>query len=410
MSNATMILTVGTFDCNDGTHTFLQSLELGVPNRSAPVFSGPQFDLARTGAMDTSELVETQFSVQITDSTVDGVGDRIATLAAALRDLSDITVGLKGSDNTGTVKPRITSPPAVRSGSPYDSLWMNKYKAVVDVTLLREPWVYGAEVTLHNATATYVPGVLDLAAMTGLAAGPLTVEFNATATNLHQVVAGVYGTDSATVGTFIRQANDLTWTPSLSKTLNANGYGGYRASTLDADPGGWADIDVTSLTPGSYYVFANACISDAAGSGTVSTPYTETVTVTGTSYRRYPLGIVALPPTAVRGSETSNLRVTICGDDTYYIHLNTIEFVPITAGGLVGWHHTTPTSAVDKLRWEDDVVYADDVASHGYAVGGRRLMANGGTVFVTGEGAAQASGVAVTATVTYRPRWETYIP
>lgn len=262
MSNADMVLTVGTFDCHDGTNTHLVRLDLGKPQRTAEVFYGPQFDLARTGAMDTSELVEMQFSVQITDSTVDGVGDRIATLAAALRDLSDITVGLKGSDNTGTVKPRITSPPAIRSGSPYDSLWMNKYKAVVDVSLLREPWVYGAEVTLHNAAAMTIPGVRDLAAMTGLAPAPLTVEVSAAAADIHQLLLGVYPTDSTAKEAFIFEAKDQTWTPALTPTVEPYTYGSYYCATSDSDPGAYADLDVTSLAAGTYYLLANARVTD----------------------------------------------------------------------------------------------------------------------------------------------------
>lgn len=407
MTNADTVLLVGSFDCNDGEHTRLQTLELGTPRRTADTFSGPQYDIAAVGAIDTSDLVAMRFSLLVSDSSVDGLGDRIAALGAELRDLADITVGLKGSEHTGTIKPRIAACPETRMSSPYDGMYVNRCAAVVDVGVMREPWVYGPETVLHDAYVMTIPGVRDLSAMSTLGAAPLTLEVEATSADLHQLLAGVYPADSKPKATFIMEGKDQTWTPALSGVVDPAAYGNYHVATKDSAAGARADFDVSGLADGTYYLIANARVT--GGSGTIATPCTETVTVRDTRYRRYALGVVSLPLAKARGAAKSSLRVTIRGDDTYYLRFNTLEFVPVTAGGMVGWHHASPGGAVTKLRWEDDVLYGDDVASHAYSVGGRRLAANHGTLFITGEGTSEAYAVTVKVTASYRPRWESFI-
>jgi hypothetical protein len=283
---------------------------------------------------------------------------------------------------------------------------MNSAKTQVEVLILREPWVYGAAETLFNAVATTLPCVLDLSAIVGDAAALLGLLLDATSANLHQVVAGVYPESAQALTKFVFEAVDLTWSAG-SAAADANGYPDGAGNTLwktNAAAGVYTDLDVTDFLGGTYALYANAKRDAGASPATIETPYSDPVAIEGTDLRRQLVGIVSLPCAEVRGAATSTLRVTMKSDGTDYVYCNTLEIIPAGVSA-VGWHHGTAGSSADKLRFEDGLVYADDVASLAYRVGGA-VLALGGTLVVTGEGTAEAPNVAVATTVTDVPRWE----
>ncbi len=337
MSNTDNVLVIGSVDCNDGTNTFLESMSLGVPERTAESYGGPGIDIAASGPVDESD----------------------------------------------------------------------KYKTVVEVTVLREPWVYGAPATLYSASSVSLPAVLDLSAMTGDAPAPLDVLFDASSADIHRLAAGIYPESGVAITKFVRKAVDLTWDTG-SATTDSAGWPDGTGNTVwrtNSATGASASVDVTDLAPGSYAVCVNAKRDAGASPATVGTSVTEAVDIEGTSLRRHLLGIVSLPLTAVRGSATSAIGIVLTSDGTDYAYLNTIEFIPVS-WGCWGWHHATASGSCDKLRLEDGLTYADDVASLAYVQLGQQLKTLGGTLVVTAEGRSEAPTLAVTSTASYEPRYE----
>lgn len=474
MTNSANIAVFGSFDANDGVSTDLLGMRIGVPDRKAEEYGGPGVDIAALGPVDTSAHVEAWFRIGFRKTSVDTVTAYVDLLRAELRDLSTITVGLEGSAYTGTLTPTIARCIDV----PVDSKLIQMYTTIVEVIVRREPWIYGPTDPLYTALALTIPAVLDLSAMAGQMAAPLDLLFDATATNLHQLVCGVYPDAPAALSKFIRKAVDLTWSsggeaspdgggwpdgityaiatssyanPTVITTAVPHGQGssgtkpvliaghtstpninGYHVATLTgpstftipvavtvAGSGGaahfslttwktnsatgvYTDLDVTDYIGGSYALYANLKRDDLAVPATIGTPY-GTVAIEGTDLRRQLVGIVSLPCAAVRGAATSTLRVTLKGDGTDYVYCNTLEIIPCP---FVGWHHGTAASSADKLRFEDGLVYADDIASLAYRVGDKKLFARGGTLVVTGEATAAAPTLAATAGAEYKPRWE----
>jgi len=405
-------LVIGAVDCNDGTTTVLVAMSLGKPSRVAAEYGGPGVDIATLGAVDTSAHVEARFRIRVTGASLDATAAKVAAIADEVRDLATITVGLDGSAYTGTIVPTIGECVEVPLEHPADAELIHAYRTTVDVIVRREAPLYGATDPLFTAEALSVPAVRDLSAMKGQMAAPLDLLLDATTANLHQLVCGVYPDAPHAITKFVLEAVDLTWyatgggAPAGSAAADANGWPDGVGNTLwkvNTLVGDYTDVDVTDYAGGTYALYAN-CKRDAGASpATIETTYTDPVTVEGTDLRRQLVGLVSLPCASVRGAATSTLRVTLCGDGTDYVYCNTLEFIPWP---FVGWHHATPASSVDKLRFEDDLVYADDVASLAYSIDPTSLITLGGTLVITGEGTAEAPTLAVTATVAYEPRWE----
>lgn len=152
MTNADNILLIGSVDCNDGLSTTLVAMTLGKPGRSAEEHGGPTVDIAAVGSVDTSQLVESRFTVQVSGASVDAVSDIVASIAAEVRDLADITVGLQGSAYTGTLKARIGECIEIPLERPMDSALMNAHWTRIEIVVRREPWVYGATETLYGTS------------------------------------------------------------------------------------------------------------------------------------------------------------------------------------------------------------------------------------------------------------------
>jgi len=403
MSNSITIALFGSFDANDRVHSRVLKWELGKPQRVRPQYGGPGVDIAVAGPVDESAWAIARWTIELSDTSGDGVSARVAALAAELRDLSAITVGMPNSAYTGTLTPKN----AECLERPITAISPVAFAETVEVIVEREAWVYGATETPYDAEAVTIPCVLSLAAMLGDAPAPLNLLLEATAADLHQVVAGVYPDAPAALEKFVLEAVDLSWSAGAADT-DANGYPDGAGNTVwktNAAAGVYTDVDVTDYLPGTYALYANVKRDAGASPATIETPYTDPVTIEGTDLRRQLVGIVSLPCATVRGAATSTLRLTMKGDDTDYVYCNTLEIIPVS-WGYVGWHHTTPGSSADTLRFADGLVYADDAASLAYAIDPTSLLALGGTLVIIGEGTAEAPTQAAETTVSYEPRWE----
>ncbi len=403
------VLVAGSVNLNDGVNTILLGLSLGTAQREAEQLGGPGVDIAASGPLDESAWVETTAEVLVAGSSVDDVMARVSAIAAELRDCSDWTVGLDGSAYTGTLRVKLGRCVELPLEAPWMTALVGAHKTRLAITVLREPWVYGASTVLYSASSVALPCVLDLSAMSGDAPGPLELLLDADAdVDLHQVVAGVYPDETAAISDFVLRAVTLSWSGG-SAMANATGYPDGVGNTVwytDSPTGVSADIDTSGYVPGIYALYANIAGYGSDPVGVIETTYTDPVEVVGSQLRRHLLGLVSLPCQHVRGAASSALRVRISYPGSAGgVVLNTVELVPCHAG-LIGWHPDSPSVYADTLRFADGVVYADDVASLAYLTHGARLRTLGGALVLTGEGTVAAPTVAATVTITYRPRWE----
>ena len=409
MSNSNIVLVAGSVDLNDGVNTFLVGARVGAPLREREQLGGPGVDIAAAGAVDESAWVESTFRVAVAGADVDEVMARVDAIAAELRAAADWTIGLRGSAYTGRLRVKLGQCVEVPLEYPWDVRLMNAARTQVEVSILREPWVYGATSTLYSQQAVSIPCVLDLSGMTGDVPAPLKLLIDGGAAGPHQLVAGVYPQSPVPATKFFIRAVGLSWTGGQA-AADTSGYPDGTGNTVwrtSSKTGVYAQIDVTDYAPGTYAVFANAK-RDAGCESALVEVYAgdyRPVAIESTQLRRHLLGVVSLPTRRVRGAATSTLTVGLRADDLYYAALNTIELVPCHAG-LIGWHHPVDSVAAQKLGWEDGLVYADDVASPAHALGGRDLRARGGTLVVIGEKTSAAPTMSAAVSVEYDPRWE----
>ncbi len=411
MTNAANIATFGSFNANDGVYTELLGMSLGVPSRVAEELGGPGIDIAALGPVDESAHVEAWFRIGFKRTSVDTVLSAVDLLRTELRDLSTITVGLEGSAYTGTLTPTIARCVDVPLTPPLDSELIRKFKTIVDVFVRREPWVYGGTTTLYNASAKTYPAVLSLSAMTGDADAPLDSLFNFAALEANTLYMGHYPDATATIATFARELVGATWTDTSGTGAASSDNAGYGTAI-----GGnecwttagscYTDMVVTDLEPGSYLVLAKCKTADAADPGTLKQAYGDAVTLTTTTLQWVSLGVVSLPCAAVLGAAASTLRLTLtgagAGDEA---SVNAVCFVPCSFGGMTGWKSSGHAHTV---RWQDGLVYADDVADLANACPNGAVKALDGVLVVVAEQATPAATTAAATTITYEPRHEQF--
>lgn len=410
MSNADQVLVVGSIDCNDQVNTFLVSFFLGKPLRVAAEYGGPTFDVASVGSIDTSALVESRFFVQVKGSSVDDVSARVAEIAEQLRDLNAITMGLKGSDHTGILVPKIAECVEIPQEAPWDSRLVNQNSTMVELIVRRNPYVYVSPETVHSAAAVTLPSVASMAAQTGDAPAPWGILFDFAALECRTLFAGRYPDETAAIADFARELVGATWVDTSGTGAAASDDAGYGTAIGGNELWGtegvcYTDLDVTDFEPGEYLVVVKAKSADGTDPGTIHTPYCDPVSITTTALALYPLGVVTLPTSAVRGAETAKLRLTLTGKGAGdSVYANAVFFIPTSFGGLVGWRR--PAGHAHEVRFESEMVYADDVVALSEAFGGRQIRGLGGVLVAVAEQATPAAGTAVALTVAATPRYE----
>jgi hypothetical protein len=407
MNDRTIIVCDG-LDWNDGVTTRLVEMELGIPKREAAEYGGPGFDIARLGAVDMSGLVESRFVIDVFGSDPDSIVATVSQISASVRERASITIGLRGSAYTGTLVSVLGSCIEIPTDEPWRSMLARGERTRVEVTVKRDPYVYGPTETLADASAYDLPAVIDLSAQTGDHPAPLDILADFGAGEATQFFAGRYPDAGAATGDFVHLATALSWSGGAA-TTDAAGYPDGVGNTIwraDASAGVSAAIDVTDYEPGEYLVLCRGKSSNAAGVVYARQQYGAAVRLTGTTLALYPLGTVTLPTAAVRGAGAATLTVYLRGDDTYYACANAFYLVPASFGGLIGWQ--AATGHAHALRWSSDMLYADDVGALGEAFGGRRIVGKGGCLVAVAELATPAATTAADMTVTDEPRWEQF--
>jgi hypothetical protein len=392
------VLLIGSFDANDGVHTRLLRSTLGVPVKKFEVLGGLSADVADVGPVDMSDLVSAAFRIGIMGADTDEVLAIVAELQSELEALAEIVYGVKGATGTVRLVPKVADCIEIPLEPPYDVELASDAKTIVDVAILREPYLLTPAETLHDEAGLDTPGVLSLAAMTTRYPAPLTTELTAPASNLARVVMGVYP-EAAAIGAFLFTAQDLAWTGGEA-AADANGYPDGVGDTLwrANDGTAYADIDDTHLRLQDYLAIANVKAT-AAGTGHISVGNLQAdIPTTGLDWLLS--GTLALPDDVVRGSASSALRLVIWGDDpASYAYFNWLLLVPAPA-----YLWMKQTGSVAAHRVENGLTYLDDVVNLADVLTESRLKAKGGTLVLgaRAETAAPMRHVHLTAAATPR--------
>lgn len=143
MSNT--ILVIGSFDCNDRTHTILEEFELGVAQPQWTDYGGPTVDIATQGVADESALVQSRAVVKISGDDQQDTIDRLNALRDELR-AADTTATFGLPAMTSTVELRLKRSP--RIDHEFTERFLATDVAQVEVRVWREPWCYSPTDTL----------------------------------------------------------------------------------------------------------------------------------------------------------------------------------------------------------------------------------------------------------------------
>jgi hypothetical protein len=407
MSNDNQVLLVGPIDCNDRVNTFLVSFSLGNPERVAEETGGPGVDIARVGAVDMSALVESRWVVVVKDSSVDAVSARVAAIADELSALSLITIGLKNSEYTGTLVPRISECLEPLQEAPWDTRLVNGATRI-EIVVRREPYVLAPTETLYSVAGFDCPALISLAAQTGQYEAPLSdMLLDALTLQLSGCYVGHTDDETAVIADFVKRMASASWlkigggAATGAAAADAAGYPAGAGDTVWETKDAIGDvtpIDVTSHS-GQYAVFANVKYRVGAAGVYVKQQFGSWIPVTTSALRLLYLGTVSLPTQAVRGAETATLAVSIKGDGAAnYAAINTVCLLPVSRG-LTGY--VLLSGHVHTLRWEGGTLYADDAVDLANVVGGAAPMRTlGGQLVVLAEQATPAPTTHLHATVT----------
>ena len=408
------ILSTPSIDWNDGVSTKLKAMFLGAPLRLAEEYGGPSVDIARLGAVDTSSLVDSSFAIEVSGHSIDEVTAVVAVFAASLRELETITVSLDGSTYVGHLVPRNASFIEI----PLETLLIETYLTRIEIHIRREPWVYAPRETIVSDLGVDVPGVLNLGGQQGIAAAPLNILVSGfglghpAGLNLACVYAGWYPDETAVIADFVRELHALTWTGGGSQQPDAGGWPDgapimpptcwKSATTVPAHTG----IDVNDFLPGEYLMLCKCKTQNATSPGTIQQQFGEAVTLTNEGLEWVSLGMVTLPCSVVRGYEVSTIGLTLTGSGVgAEVLANAVAFIPCSFGGVVGWR-TDEQYGADMVRWEDGVLYANDIGDSGNSRGGRVVRALGGCLVVVAAEVVPSPQTHTHMTISATPRFE----
>jgi hypothetical protein len=161
------MLVFGSFDANDGVNTLLLGMDLGIVQHVAEEYGGPSASETLVGAVDSSGLVDSVFTIGLMSDSTDGVAALRSALARELNGLATVTLGSLGSACTATITPKIARSVKIPMQPPYDTELVRNFKTVLEVVVRHDPYLESPTETLHAAAGFDLPAVASLAAQTG---------------------------------------------------------------------------------------------------------------------------------------------------------------------------------------------------------------------------------------------------
>lgn len=398
-----------TLDLNTDDYSPVGDSSFGAVGRdwsaeSAPGMPAPRFGPTTIGPRSIPVVRE------VTGTSADDLAAKISALIAVLPDddtPTTVTMGGSGSSYTGTATARRVDGYVEK---PYTFSEDVGYRTLVSFTLTCDPHLQTPTETLYDASAQTLPAVVSLSTMVGDGDPALDTELDFDALEVVKFYAGRYPDADATIATFARELVGATWVDVSGTGAAASDDAGYGTAISGNELWGtegeaYTNIDWSDMLGGEYHFLVNAKSQDGSDPGSISIPGVDAVTVSDTSLSLYSLGTVYLPPTVVRGSVASTLRLTITGagsGDAVYV--NAAFAIPVSWGGLLIFRRSS--GHVHTLGFTDDMVFADDVGALGESPGDRRIRGKGGSLVMVAEQATPAPTTAAELTLSYDPLWE----
>lgn len=398
------ILTIGTFDCNDGVNTHLFGSDYpGQPFSWNTILGG---DLPAQGKRTVGGYMAIPFNVRILGSSPDD----LEAWVNALRDqvpgcdsapeTNTAVIGLPGRTLTGA----LTVHASPRISVPVDVLYLAGERAEVTVTLVCDPYVLGALQALYTASGIDAPALVSLASQTGQYDTPLDLLLDAGVLELAGGYVGHTDDETAVIGDFVKALGAATWSAGAASTDAAGWPAGAGNTIWRHTAAAYTTVDVTALPAGEYLVLAN-CKGTTANTDTIRHQYGDDVLIPSTTLRWLPLGTVSLPTRRVRGAALDTLTLHITGGGTgEYAAVNAVAFLPAT-NGVTGY--ALASGHVHALRWESGVLYTDDAVDLANVKGSSSPLSTlGGQLVVLAEQATAAPTTHLHVTASATPRWE----
>ncbi len=406
------VCVLGTLDIAD---YLMPEPDFGAPVREWDVVAGAYVDIATQRNIRTNALVEVHLPMKVVGTDADDLIDKLSTLRAECRKTTNtLTVG----HGSSVVVFNIVDCPHV--SLPWDRLFALRNKAVFELTLIREPWAYGAsETALTEETFSFPDGLTfrniygDAPPILGEMPTPLTITLEANVSKeMHPVYIGWTNTDTWS-GYLVETDTAGTWVGGTVAAGPSTYASGEASCQNTGETYSYYPIDTADFPADTYLVLARLQLEDETEVGTLKLStsggdLTDEVTFDpdDQQWELVELGQVRLPAQEVASGLTAYLRVNMHCTADHYIAMDYVAFVPLDSG-LCCFHPSTATTLAETLRFEWGKTYVDGVLDYSGASGhGIKALGPGTLVVVADTNHPILPTYTATVTVTHAPRFE----
>jgi len=354
---------LGSLNLHDGVNYWTERIEIGAPLTEWEESRAP-FGINRQRRVRTSALRQITIGMIVYGATANALRAALATLRAeCAKATNTLSLGQDGDSTVLSYACLRQTQPSV----PWTTMYNLEHRAVFDLVLICEPFAYGSEVTLYNASAGTCPRVVDLSGMLGDFPAPLEITLAAT---VEDIAACYLGLVPDTAFDAYNEAEALTWSGGTTSTVaDAAAHGGSKKRNTSATAAVATYADTAGYDPGTYLLLART----KDDSGTIDIGYGyggseyASVAASGTTFHIVEVACLALPIVKTRSGVAANLQVrfdsiTSNGDVDWF------GLCPVT-WGFTSWVHPS-NDATTLVFGYDGTVYADGVASQAYKTGG----------------------------------------
>lgn len=421
-----MQLTWGSVNVNDSDNFSLRAgADFGQRVQEQRTILSPIGGVARQGQKRFSGPRVVKLPLRVYGTSADDLRVNLAVLAAEMSKATNtLTVQPTGASTSRT----ITLLDQVAYGMPpLDPKYESRKVADVDITLVAEPDVKGAEVTALNASAQTAPLLLSLGtgAVTGDFPTPLELTIAGNGADLHSVYVGVLKSGSSLALTDLQKNAPVAgagWTGAADEDVSdAKFVGGHAIGIQTATESTAVLFDTTAiraLDAGSYVPLPRIMTNDTAKTATVrllsrvgatDTLIESLTTALGTPEYRH-CAPLAMPLTATASTApTIGLVAGVAaadatnGDEAV---LDNVTLLP-ASWTWAGVHAAAGADYTTVQFGYDGSVYVDNLADYSVVVAPGPLLVYPGTskLVIVADTVAAAASAAITVTAKFKPRY-----
>lgn len=361
--------TLGNANLNNGTSTWVDFTSGGVAI-DAPDTQWDErerlFGINRQTRVRTSKLRQITIPMMVYGATADALRTALDLIRVECQKTTN-TLTLKRDGETSGLT--YTCVRQTQPSVPWDLLYDMAHRARFDLILTCEPFAYGGEITLYNASAQTSPCVLSLASMVGDYAAPIEVTLTGTVENIANARLGLV--PDLSYSAYV-EAETPSWTGGTTSTVaDAAAHGGNVKRNTSSTAAVATYADTAAYQAGTYLPLAR-CKTSAnsmdVGYGYGGTEYASE-NVTSTFFKIVALAPVALPIVKTRSGTAANLQVRFDQNTSGNGDLDWFGLCPLS-WGYAEWVNTAAGDAATVIFGYDGTCYAAGVASPGYKAGG----------------------------------------